>query len=114
MTNVAPVNPKALFRIETYSDLVAGEISVFIPVTTSGDTDPSRELSFRGTTQLSAPGRPPIRLQFPLPGTSLSEALEGWQAAVAEAIAQIQSQAIKQTILGAGQAPANAPKIITD
>ena len=106
--NIKPLNSRNAYRIERYSDLVAGEILRHIPVTADGIQDPMRTEVFTGKTMMQT-NRGPIELYFDLSASSLSEAFNVWDEALQTKLDELQSEAMKVKILnGAGLNPGQA------
>jgi len=74
-----------LVREEVYTDQRVGSIRVLIPVQADGQPDTGRSTSYFGQTQVMTQAGP-LPLSFELPGTALSEAIEGFPAAAEKAI----------------------------
>lgn len=81
-----------LYREETYTDLKAGTLRKLVPVTASGADDPSRPAMYSAATQVMTPGG-----VLPLSGEvvgaqSLAEAVEGFPAAIKQALADLREE----------------------
>lgn len=80
-------DPASLYREEVFTDRAAGTIRRLLPVTTTGEIDPSRPVLYSGQTQLLTPGGV-LPLGFELQAASLDEAIAKFPAAVHEALNQ--------------------------
>lgn len=68
------IDPNALYREETYTDLRAGSLRRMVPVTSEGKDDPSRPAIYEGHASLMTQGGT-LPLRFHIEVASLSEAL---------------------------------------
>jgi len=71
------MDPENLYREEVYSDQRLGTIRQLTPVTSSGETDPAREIQFVGSAQLMTPAGP-LPLNFLIEAQTLSAAVEAF------------------------------------
>ncbi|GIX31855.1 MAG: hypothetical protein KatS3mg124_2327 [Porticoccaceae bacterium] len=78
------MNPDALYREETFTDLAVGVIKRLTPVTRTGEPDPSRPVLYRGETQILL-GASPLPIAFELDAKSLAEAAEQFAEAARRA-----------------------------
>lgn len=76
-----------LYREESLTDRRVGTLQRLIPITTSGEDDPSRGVVFTGSTQLMTP-MGALPLNFEIEATTLEEALAGYNAAAQQAMVQ--------------------------
>jgi len=87
------LDPKNLYREESYTDLKAGAIRRLIPIRTDGTPDEARTEIFVGTTQLMTP-EVPLPVQARLAANNFQEALaafpEAMRRATEEMIAQLE------------------------
>ena len=81
------LNPKELYREETYTDRRLGTLRQLSPVNQDGSPDPTREVLYAGQTQLLTP-MGALPLSFEIPARSLEEAVTKFGAAAQEAVAQ--------------------------
>jgi hypothetical protein len=84
----AKMDPKNLYREETFSDLKVGSIRRLTPVNLDGSKDKGRRILFIGQTQLMTP-QGPIPVQAPIKAKNLQEAVERFPAAVNQAVEQL-------------------------
>jgi hypothetical protein len=77
----------SLYREEVFTDRTSGTIRRLVPVTTSGDADPSRPTLYSGQTQLLTPGGV-LPLGFEMEASSLKDAIAKFPDAVREALEQ--------------------------
>lgn len=74
-----------LFREEAYTDMKTGSIRCLIPVTTSGEIDPSRKTQYALQTQVMTQGGA-LPVQGAIDAETLEEAVAKFPQAVEEAI----------------------------
>jgi hypothetical protein len=77
----------SLYREEVFTDRTAGTIRRLVPVTPTGEPDPTRVVLYSGQTQLLTPGGV-LPLGFEMEAASLHEAIERFPHAVREALEQ--------------------------
>ncbi|TQV82753.1 hypothetical protein [Aliikangiella coralliicola] len=81
------IDSSSLVREEVYTDQKVGSVRVLTPVTTDGDIDASREVSYFGQTQvMTAAG--PLPLNFELKADSLASAFTMFGEAAKESMEQ--------------------------
>ncbi len=81
------LDPKDMYREESFTDRRVGSIRCLIPVTREGDEDSSRQRLFIGQTQLwSQMG--PVPINFEINADNLSQAIDGFAAAAQEGVQQ--------------------------
>ncbi|WP_319525347.1 cytoplasmic protein [uncultured Desulfosarcina sp.] len=85
------VDRKNLYREESITDLKVASIRRMVPVTESGDDDPSRTPIFLGHTQILTP-QGPLPLQARLMANNLQEAMDAFPAAMEQEMAQMIEQ----------------------
>ena len=108
MPNLKPLDPALAYRIERYTDLVAGEILRHIPISPDGIQDPMRMEVFTGSTVM-ATNRGPFTITFEIDAKTLSEAFSMWLVALEDKIKELESNATKQRILnGSSLSPSQA------
>lgn len=81
------IDPNALYREETYSDLRAGSLRRMVPVTSEGKDDPTRPVIYEGHASLMTQGGA-LPLQFPIEAGSLAEALAQFPEMAQQALVQ--------------------------
>jgi hypothetical protein len=106
---VSSLTASNLFRVERYTDLIAGEIICNIPITEDTIEDPIRQRQYLGTTNLSLSNGQTLNVTFPLAAKSLAEAIAFWTPALENAIAEVKSNATRQRILNGAGLPAPKP-----
>ena len=98
---------------ETFTDSRVGTVRRLTPVTASGEPDPSRPVTYIGSTQIMTPAGA-LPLSFELPNESLEAAVDGFGAAAREAVEQtmeelreLQREAASQIVVpkGGGMPP---------
>lgn len=100
-----PIDQNKLYRQNTYTDLVAGEIIEQIPTTADGVQDPMRPVNFIGKTNIGT-NQGPITVQWPIEAKTLSEAITNWVTGLEAVVNKMNSDAIQNKILsGVGQKP---------
>ncbi|MBI4668596.1 MAG: hypothetical protein HY747_05325 [Elusimicrobia bacterium] len=105
------MDPKGLWREETFTDHKAGTIRRLIPVTADGSPDITRKVIFVGEAALlTSVGSLP--LNFEIPAADLAQAVAGYgdamQKAFAEAMKEIQEmrrRAASQIVIPKGAGP---------
>lgn len=97
-----------LCREDVFTDNRVGTVRRLTPVTAEGDTDPSREVQYIGSTQIMTPAGA-LPLSFELPNESLAAAVAGFGDAAKEAVEQtmeelreLQRQAASQIVVPKG------------
>jgi len=90
-TNENPIqmDPTSLYREEVFTDQRVGVIKLLTPVDAQGATDSSREVIYRGETQIML-GNNPMPIAFEIDATSLGNA--------AEQFSELAQQAAEDTI----------------
>lgn len=81
-----------LYREETVTDLRAATIRRLVPIREDGSPDTARAEIFVGSTQIMSP-QGPLPIQAEIPATNLSEAMDGFPAAMEQAVKQLVKQA---------------------
>jgi hypothetical protein len=81
------LDPNALYREETLTDLRSGSLRRMIPVTREGKDDPSRPVLFEGHASLMTP-RGALPLQFHIEASSLEDALAKFPDAAKQALVE--------------------------
>lgn len=81
------LDPNALYREETLTDLRSGSIRRMVPVTREGKDDPSRPVLYEGHASLMTQ-RGPLPLQFHLDASTLEEALAKFPDAAKQALVE--------------------------
>ena len=81
-----------LYREEMYSDLAAGHLRKLVPVTATGEVDPSRKPIFTASTQVMTPGG-----VLPLSGRvegaeTLEQAVAGFGPALEQAMKELREE----------------------
>ena len=85
--NEIQMQADGMYREEVFTDNAVGTIRRLTPVTAAGDSDPSREETFVGNTQVMT-NAGPMPLNFEIPAKSLAEAIAGFGPAATEAFEQ--------------------------
>ena len=85
------VDRQNLYREESITDLKVASIRRMVPVTESGEDDPSRTPLFLGHTQIITP-QGPLLLQARLMANNLQEAMDAFPAAMEQEMAQMIEQ----------------------
>jgi hypothetical protein len=88
----ASIDKKNLYREEVFTDLHAGTIKRFVPITADGSADASRTAMFMGQTQIMSGGGP-LPIQCMLEANSLDEAIAAFPAAVNKAVEELIEEA---------------------
>ena len=104
-----------LWLEELITDRRVGTIQRLSPITSAGEPDPSRKISFQGQTQILTPGGA-LPLSFEIAGDSLAEAVANFgkaaEGAVEDAMKQLEAmrrEAASSIIVpGAGGGPGGA------
>lgn len=103
-----PFNADALYEVNTFTDLEAGKIDVYTPVTNGGVRDTNRSRRFFSSIVAAVRGRP-MRVDFELKADTLAEAVAVFQQQGEEAarayLAELEAQALR-TKLASGAASA--------
>jgi len=82
--NEIEMDSSNLYREEVFTDNAVGTLRRLVPVTASGETDPSRAMQYVGATQvLTTAG--PLPLSFEIKAASLAEAAAGFGEAAKDA-----------------------------
>ncbi len=102
---------ESLYREEVITDQRIGTIRQLIPVTTAGDTDPSRQVIYVGSAQMMTPAGA-LPLSFKLEANSIAEAVAAFGETAKKALEQtleeiqeMQRQAASSIVVP-GQGPA--------
>jgi hypothetical protein len=82
------IDPDALYREESYTDLQAGSVRRLVPVQADGSLDPGRTPMFIGTAQVLTP-EGPLPIQAVLAANNLKEALAVFPGAMQNALEQM-------------------------
>lgn len=91
MAEEMKMDPDALWREETYTDLKIGTIRVLTPVKRDGSVDEARKVQYSGQASIYTPaGALPI--SFELDAASLAEACEAFPAAANKALEETMEQ----------------------
>ena len=85
------VDRENLYREESITDLKVASIRRMVPVTPSGEDDPSRTPIFLGHTQIITP-QGPLPLQAKLMANNLQEAMDAFPAAMEQEMAKMIEQ----------------------
>ena len=85
------VNPDDLYKEEVFTDRKAGTIRRLTPVTSNGEVDNSREVSYVGQAQLLTP-MGTIPLTFEIDAQNLSEATRKFPDAAGRAIEETRKE----------------------
>ena len=85
------VDRENLYREESITDLKVASIRRMVPVTQSGEDDPSRTPIFLGHTQIITP-QGPLPLQARLMANNLEEAMEAFPGAMEQEMAKMVEQ----------------------
>jgi len=85
------VDRENLYREESITDLKVASIRRMVPVTQSGEDDPSRTPIFLGHTQIITP-QGPLPLQAKLMANNLQEAMDAFPAAMEQEMAKMIEQ----------------------
>ena len=78
---------ESLYREEVITDQRIGTIRQLIPVTTAGDTDPSRQVIYVGSAQMMTPAGA-LPLSFKLEANSIAEAVAAFCETAKKALEQ--------------------------
>lgn len=81
------LDPNALYREETLTDLRSGSLRRMVSVTREGKDDPSRPVLFEGHASLMTQ-RGPLPLQFHIDAATLEEALARFPDAAKQALVE--------------------------
>lgn len=73
------MDPSTLYREETFTDQRVGVIKLMTPVNAQGQTDSSRNVIYRGETQIML-GNNPLPITFEIEADSLGQAAEKFSA----------------------------------
>jgi hypothetical protein len=76
-SNEIQMNAANMFREETFTDNAVGTMRRLTPIDANGDTDPTRDAQYMGSTQVMT-NAGPLPLNFEIPANSLAEAIEGF------------------------------------
>lgn len=99
---LTPINEELLYRVESYTDGIAGQLQVRIPVNFDGHHCLHRPETYIGHTQVQTT-RGPLTVQFEIEANSLREAFQKWpelaKHAIAKCVQDIQSNQLRQSIL---------------
>lgn len=79
------LDPKNLFREESFTDMKKGSIRKLTPVNSDGSDDDSRSPVFIGSTTLMSP-KGPLPVQCPIQAKTLQEAMEKFPEALQAAV----------------------------
>lgn len=101
---ISPITPANLFRMETYTDQLAGTIFRQIPVLENGERDPMRMESFGGSCTILVNNRP-LPITFTIEGTCLGEAIENFAESVRACLQAMYDEGMKKKILTAEGKP---------
>ena len=85
------LDPGALYREETFTDLRTGSLRRMVPVTRDGKDDPSRPAVYEGHASLMTQ-RGPLPLQFHIEASSLEGALAKFPEAARQALTETLEQ----------------------
>lgn len=85
------VDRENLYREESITDLKVASIRRMVPVTQSGEDDPSRTPIFLGHTQIITP-QGPLPLQAKLMANNLQEAMDAFPTAMEQEMAKMIEQ----------------------
>lgn len=108
--NITAFSKKAVYRVERYTDNLAGNINRLVPVLDTGERDPRRAESFSGDCILYT-NRGPMPITFEIKATSLDEAMDNFAVAIADKLEEIKSKAVQAQIMsGIGQSPSKLIK----
>ena len=92
MTDEIAVDATNLYREEIFTDLKVATIRRLAPILPDGSDDPARPVIFVGqTTLMSQAG--PVPVQCPIEAVSLEEAMNGFPAAVNQAVERMVEEA---------------------
>ncbi|MGY6586857.1 MAG: hypothetical protein ACXIUB_01070 [Wenzhouxiangella sp.] len=81
------LDSNGLYLEDSITDTQAGSIKRLRPIDKNGEPDDSRAVEFYGQTQVMTPAGP-LPLSFALPGPELSDAIQGYGEAAAQAVAE--------------------------
>jgi hypothetical protein len=82
------INPDALYREESFTDLQSGAVRRLVPVRADGSADEARTPIFIGTAQVLTPDGP-LPIQAVLPANNLKEALAAFPGAMQVALEEM-------------------------
>ena len=85
------VDRENLYREESITDLKVASIRRMVPVTESGEEDPSRTPMFLGHTQIITP-QGPLPLQARLQANNMQEAMDAFPGAMEQEMAKMIEQ----------------------
>ena len=101
MTQIKPIDPKQLYLITTFTDDAAGTLIYFLPVDDQANPVNWRTAFWRGQCVINNQ-----TVTFPIPATSLEEAVKNFVPAVEACIENLRSNMLKQALLSpTGSAP---------
>lgn len=86
------VDANNLYREESYTDLKVASLKRLVPVTATGDPDPSREARWIAQTQLMSQVGP-VPVSCLIEATTLQEAIEKFPDAVGRAVEEMIEEA---------------------
>lgn len=99
---LADFDAERLYRVEEYTDFVAGTIKVFTPVSLSGVVDATRNVKFVSSVNCAFKGVP-MTVPFEIEAACLPEAVKSWKAAALVAarakLAELEKQMFDRSIL---------------
>jgi hypothetical protein len=104
--NLQSIDPASLWHIRVIGDLKAGEIIAHYPITADGETDPVRQMMYKGRCQLNMQGPMGVMqvpVTFDLAGPTLREALDSFAGAMQKAVEDIESKIRQEQMLAAGR-----------
>lgn len=111
-------NGSNLYDTRVYTDRTLGTITHNVPVVTCENTgrgmparDPLREDLFEGSTVIHTTNGP-MNISFPIPATSLHEAVSKFNEALETAFKEMQARALRNKIITGGGPVNGTPKII--
>lgn len=111
--NIVPMNPKNLYRKQTFSDMKAGMVTELVPVFIEKDgsvlNDPTRTVLYEGSTFLN--GQP---LMFVIQAKSLEEAIDLFAQTCGGTIQELQSRQIQSQIMSGGGVNGRVAPLIID
>jgi len=82
------INPDALYREESFTDLQSGAVRRLVPVHADGSADQGRTPIFIGTAQVLTPDGP-LPIQAVLAANNLKEAVEAFPGAMQAALEEM-------------------------
>ena len=92
MIDEIAVDAANLYREEIFTDLKVATIRRLVPIRPDGSEDPARPVMYVGqTTLLSQAG--PVPVQCPIEAASLEDAMQGFPAAVNQAVERMVEEA---------------------